>query len=135
MAHRPAPSPSHGEHAYRLHPVYGHEEEHRRELINGPQQAHRRVKHLAALKKEHLVGLCLVNDWSARDVQKWEYQPLGPFNAKNFCTQVSPWIVTMDALAPYRVPGPVRGADDLAHRGDPEAGGVAQTFARVMPGG
>ncbi len=50
----------------------------------------------------HLFGLCLVNDWSARDVQSWEYQPLGPFLAKNFLTTVSPWIVTMEALKPYR---------------------------------
>ena len=51
----------------------------------------------------HLFGLCLVNDWSARDLQKWEYQPLGPFLAKNFATTVSPWIVTMEALTPFRV--------------------------------
>jgi fumarylacetoacetase len=49
-------------------------------------------------------GLCLLNDWSARDVQAWEYQPLGPFLAKNFTTTISPWIVTLEALAPYRVP-------------------------------
>lgn len=51
---------------------------------------------------EHLFGLCLLNDWSARDVQGWEYQPLGPFLAKNFGTTVSPWIVTMEALEPFR---------------------------------
>ena len=50
----------------------------------------------------HLFGLCLVNDWSARDIQAWEYQPLGPFLAKNFATAVSPWIVTYEALAPFR---------------------------------
>jgi fumarylacetoacetase len=50
----------------------------------------------------HVFGLCLLNDWSARDVQAWEYQPLGPFLAKNFATTVSPWIVTLEALAPYR---------------------------------
>ncbi len=60
----------------------------------------------------HLFGMVIVNDWSARDVQKWEYQPLGPFNAKNFATTISPWVVTMDALEPYRVPGPSRAADD-----------------------
>jgi fumarylacetoacetase len=54
------------------------------------------------LADDHLFGLCLVNDWSARDVQSWEYQPLGPFLAKNFGTTVSPWIVTLDALAPFR---------------------------------
>jgi fumarylacetoacetase len=62
---------------------------------------------------EHLFGMSIVNDWSARDVQKWEYQPLGPFNAKNFCTTVGAWVVTMDALAPYREDGPTsRPADD-----------------------
>ena len=57
-----------------------------------------------ARAEEHLAGACLLNDWSARDVQKWEYQPLGPFLAKNFATSVSPWLVTLDALAPFRVP-------------------------------
>ncbi len=54
----------------------------------------------------HIFGMVLLNDWSARDVQKWEYQPLGPFNAKNFATTISPWVVTLDALEPYRIPGP-----------------------------
>lgn len=62
--------------------------------------------------EEHLFGMVLLNDWSARDVQKWEYQPLGPFNAKNFATSISPWVVTMDALAPFAVPGPPRGEND-----------------------
>ncbi|MBM3884281.1 MAG: fumarylacetoacetase [Gemmatimonadetes bacterium] len=53
--------------------------------------------------EQHLAGLVLVNDWSARDMQAWEYQPLGPFLAKNFATTISPWLVTLDALAPYRV--------------------------------
>lgn len=52
--------------------------------------------------EDHLFGLALLNDWSARDIQKWEYQPLGPFLAKSFVTTISPWIVTMDALAPFR---------------------------------
>ena len=52
--------------------------------------------------EQHVFGLCLFNDWSARDVQGWEYQPLGPFLAKNFASTVSPWVVTMEALAPYR---------------------------------
>ena len=50
----------------------------------------------------HIFGLCLLNDWSARDVQAWEYQPLGPFLSKNFATSISPWIVTLEALVPYR---------------------------------
>jgi fumarylacetoacetase len=52
--------------------------------------------------EEHLFGLCLVNDWSARDIQTWEYQPLGPFLAKSFATTISPWVVTLEALEPYR---------------------------------
>jgi fumarylacetoacetase len=54
--------------------------------------------------EQHLFGLCLVNDWSARDIQSWEYQPLGPFLAKSFATTISPWVVTMEALEPFRVP-------------------------------
>jgi fumarylacetoacetase len=54
----------------------------------------------------------LVNDWSARDIQAWEYQPLGPFLGKSFATSVSPWVVAMDALAPYRVPSAPRAAGD-----------------------
>jgi fumarylacetoacetase len=55
-----------------------------------------------ASAESHVFGLCLLNDWSARDVQSWEYQPLGPFLAKNFATSVSPWVVTLEALAPFR---------------------------------
>lgn len=62
--------------------------------------------------EEHLFGLCLVNDWSSRDVQRWEYQPLGPFLSKNFATTISPWIVTLDALEPFRVPRPERPPGD-----------------------
>jgi fumarylacetoacetase len=53
--------------------------------------------------EDHIFGLCLFNDWSARDIQAWEYQPLGPFLAKNFASTISPWIVTTEALAPYRI--------------------------------
>jgi fumarylacetoacetase len=78
---------------------------------------------------EHIFGFCLLNDWSARDVQAWEYQPLGPFLGKNFATTVSPWVVTQEALAPFRVaafarpggdPAPLpylTDADDQAHGG------------------
>jgi fumarylacetoacetase len=62
--------------------------------------------------EEHVFGLCLVNDWSARDIQTWEYQPLGPFLAKNFATSISPWVVTLDALEPFRVPPSPRPAED-----------------------
>ena len=61
---------------------------------------------------EHIAGYCLLNDWSARDLQAWEYQPLGPFLAKNFLTSVSPWIVTPDALKPFRAAMPPRPAGD-----------------------
>ncbi|MGD9631588.1 MAG: fumarylacetoacetase [Pyrinomonadaceae bacterium] len=62
--------------------------------------------------EKHIFGLCLVNDWSARDIQAWEYQPLGPFLAKNFATTISPFVVTMEALAPFRVPAFERDPDD-----------------------
>jgi fumarylacetoacetase len=62
----------------------------------------------------HIFGFCLVNDWSARDMQSWEYQPLGPFLAKNFGTSISPWIVTTEALAPFRRPAFKRDAGDPA---------------------
>lgn len=54
--------------------------------------------------EDHVFGLCLLNDWSARDLQAWEYQPLGPFLGKNFATTISPWVVTLEALAPFRLP-------------------------------
>jgi fumarylacetoacetase len=63
---------------------------------------------LADEAPRHLFGMVLVNDWSARDIQKWEYVPLGPFLAKNFGTSVSPWVVTMDALQPFRTAGPAQ---------------------------
>ena len=61
---------------------------------------------------EHIAGYCLLNDWSARDIQAWEYQPLGPFIAKNFMTTISPWIVTPEALEPFRIPQAKRPAGD-----------------------
>ena len=67
--------------------------------------------------EDHVFGICLLNDWSARDIQAWEYQPLGPFLSKNFSTTLSPWVVTMEALAPYRVAmeRPDDKWDDLAY--------------------
>ncbi len=65
------------------------------------------------LAEEHIFGLCLLNDWSARDIQAWEYQPLGPFLGKSFGTSVSPWVVTLEALKPFRSPWR-RAADDPA---------------------
>ncbi len=61
---------------------------------------------------DHVAGFCLLNDWSARDIQGWEYQPLGPFLAKSFCTTVSPWIITPEAMAPFRAPQPPRPEGD-----------------------
>ncbi|MES2119612.1 MAG: fumarylacetoacetase [Pseudomonadota bacterium] len=63
---------------------------------------------------EHIAGFCLLNDWSARDLQAWEYQPLGPFLAKNFLTSVSPWVISPDALAPFRSAMPARPGGDPA---------------------
>lgn len=63
---------------------------------------------------DHIAGLCLLNDWSARDIQAWEYQPLGPFLAKNFATTISPWIITTEALAPFRVAAAARASEDPA---------------------
>jgi fumarylacetoacetase len=86
-----------------------------------------------ARAEEHLFGLSLVNDWSARDIQAWEYQPLGPFLAKNFATSISPWIVTFEALEPFRVPALVRPEGDpaplpyLLSEADRERGGVDLT--------
>src|SRR5262245_51313350 len=68
---------------------------------------------------EHIFGMVLVNDWSARDIQKWEYVPLGPFLAKNFGTSISPWIVTLDALEPFRRPGPVQEPQPLPYLRSP----------------
>ena len=64
---------------------------------------------------EHIFGMVLVNDWSARDVQKWEYAPLGPFLAKNFATSISPWVVTLDALEPFRISGPEQDPEPLPY--------------------
>ncbi|HTZ56296.1 MAG TPA: fumarylacetoacetase [Candidatus Acidoferrum sp.] len=104
----------------------------------------------AAAAREHIFGLVLVNDWSARDIQAWEYQPLGPFLGKSFATTISPWIVTLDALEPFRVAGPqqdpqplpyLRGSDrsaydiklevDVASQAMREAGVAAVTISRT----
>jgi fumarylacetoacetase len=68
--------------------------------------------------EEHIFGLVLVNDWSARDIQKWEYQPLGPFLAKNFATSISPWVVPLDALEPFRTTGPTQEPEPLPYLRD-----------------
>ena len=79
---------------------------------------------------QHIAGYCLLNDWSARDLQAWEYQPLGPFLAKNFLTSISPWVVTPDALAPFRKAMPPRPDGDpeplpyLSNADDKASGGL-----------
>jgi fumarylacetoacetase len=86
-----------------------------------------------ARAEEQIFGFCLVNDWSARDLQSWEYQPLGPFLAKNFATTISPWVVTLEALEPFRAPALVRPPGDpaplpyLDAPGNAERGAVAVT--------
>lgn len=65
--------------------------------------------------EEHIFGMVLFNDWSARDIQKWEYVPLGPFLAKNFASSISPWIVTLDALKPFRTKGPEQSPEPLPY--------------------
>ncbi len=83
---------------------------------------------------DHIVGLSLLNDWSARDLQAWEYQPLGPFLAKSFASSVSPFVVTLDALEPFRAPLSARAADDpaplpyLTNADDQARGGFAITL-------
>src|SRR5512133_3695730 len=88
--------------------------------------------------ERHIFGLCLVNDWSARDIQAWEYQPLGPFLAKNFATTISPWIVTLDALEPFRAPARARESSEpapltyLSSGSDRVAGGLAITLEVLL---
>ncbi|MFC8689648.1 fumarylacetoacetase [Brevibacillus porteri] len=65
--------------------------------------------------EDQIFGLVLVNDWSARDIQAWEYQPLGPFLAKNFATSISPWVVPLDALEPFRIEGPLQDPEPLPY--------------------
>ncbi|HQV90846.1 MAG TPA: fumarylacetoacetate hydrolase family protein, partial [Phycicoccus sp.] len=78
---------------------------------------------------EHLFGVVLLNDWSARDIQAWEYVPLGPFLGKSFATSISPWVVTMDALAAARVPLPGQDPEPLPYlRGEPTADGASTAY-------
>jgi fumarylacetoacetase len=97
--------------------------------------------------EEHIFGVCLVNDWSARDIQAWEYQPLGPFLSKSFATSLSPWVVTVEALAPFRTRAFKRADGDpaplpyLLDPSDQEYGGldlrleVYLSSARMREGG
>ncbi len=70
---------------------------------------------------EYIFGMVIVNDWSARDIQKWEYVPLGPFLGKSFATTISPWVVTMDALEPFRTQGPAQDPEPLEYLRHPDA--------------
>jgi fumarylacetoacetase len=87
-----------------------------------------------AAAEEHIFGICLVNDWSARDIQAWEYQPLGPFLSKSFATTLSPWVVTMEALAPFRAAAFARPEGDpaplpyLLNQSDQDHGGLDLTL-------
>ena len=87
---------------------------------------------------EHIAGYCLLNDWSARDLQAWEYQPLGPFLAKNFLTTISPWVISPDALAPFRTAMPGRPVGDpaplpyLSDDGDRAGGGLGITLSSSL---
>ena len=91
-----------------------------------------------AAATDHIFGLCLVNDWSARDIQAWEYQPLGPFLSKSFATTISPWVVTLEALAPFRAPAFVRPAGDpqplphLSDETDQATGGIDLTLEVLL---
>jgi len=92
--------------------------------------------------EDHILGICLLNDWSARDLQRFEYQPLGPFLGKSFLTSLSPWVVTLEALAPFRAaPRPRSGAEEpaalphLAHPADVQPGFDIQVSALLRPAG
>merc|ERR1711907_483865 len=87
--------------------------------------------------KESLFGVVLMNDWSARDIQKWEYVPLGPFGAKNFGTTISPWVVTMEALEPFRCAGPAQDPAVLPYldmKGQPQAYDIHLEVGIQAPG-
>ncbi len=89
-----------------------------------------------AQAEQHVFGICLLNDWSARDIQFWEMAPLGPFLGKNFCTSISPWVVTLEALAPFRVPfeRPANEPQPLAYLDGPDnrARGVLDIRLEVL---
>ncbi|MFM1653371.1 fumarylacetoacetase [Brevibacillus sp. B_LB10_24] len=85
--------------------------------------------------EEHIFGLVLVNDWSARDIQAWEYQPLGPFLAKNFATSISPWVVPLEALEPFRVQGPPQDPEPLPYLRQTGAGSFDIQLAVDLQGG
>ncbi len=77
-----------------------------------------------ASAEDAIFGVCLVNDWSARDIQAWEYVPLGPFLGKSFATTISPWIVPLDALEPFRIPRPIQSPSPLPYLRDDFGRGI-----------
>jgi len=85
---------------------------------------------------DHIFGFVLMNDWSARDIQAWEYQPLGPFLAKNFCTSISPWVVTLEALEPFRKPLPPQDPEPLPYLSatSPHTGRIRPQAKRIRRG-
>ncbi|KAJ2548167.1 hypothetical protein EV175_004927, partial [Coemansia sp. RSA 1933] len=88
--------------------------------------------------EDTIFGVVLLNDWSARDIQAWEYVPLGPFLGKNFGTTISPWVVTMDALEPFRVPQPTQDPQPLPYLCDNSTAGSGydiQLEVHIQPGG
>ena len=104
----------------------------------GAGQSRWAIRSRSPRPSDHLFGLCLLNDWSARDIQAWEYQPLGPFLAKNFATSISPWVVTAEALEPFRcASAPARGRRAAAAPGPAEDAAYDITLEvwLRMPGG
>lgn len=102
----------------------------------GPGNAQGQAIHISDAP-EHIAGFCLLNDWSARDIQAWEYQPLGPFLSKSFATSLSPWVVSVEALAPFLRPQPARPAGDpppLSYLLDPadQQGGALDIELEVL---
>lgn len=89
----------------------------------------------AGQARRHIFGIVLVNDWSARDVQAWEYVPLGPFLGKSFATSISPWVVPLEALEPYRVPGPPQDPPPLDYLRVPEPRGLDLHLEVAIAGG
>jgi fumarylacetoacetase len=85
--------------------------------------------------EEHIFGMTIFNDWSARDIQKWEYVPLGPFLAKNFASSMSPWVVTLDALQPFRTEAPAQNPEVLPYLKEKQRGTYdIQLFVDLKPG-
>ena len=106
-------------------------------FIGGPANPRGSPVPIAAAR-DRIFGLVLLNDWSARDIQRWEMVPLGPFNGKNFCTTVSPWVVPLAALAPWATPAPAQHPPVLPYLAQPELDRLTYDVAlevAVVPAG